>query len=91
MRELIIFFEILKLVPAIIHSIYFGCIRTIQLIAQLQVVWRISKNQIHRVLRERLENLDAVATQDLIDGVDCHNMESNNRCFQDFYGTELIR
>ena len=63
MRELIIFFEILKLVPAIIHSIYFGCVGAIQLIAQLKIVWGISKNQIHRVLRKRSKNLDAIAVK----------------------------
>jgi len=35
---------------------------------QLQIIRRVGKYQIHRVLGERVENLDAIALQDLVEG-----------------------
>lgn len=52
----------------IIDRGHFAEVGAIEVILQLQVIWGISEYQIHRVLGERIENLDAIALQDLVEG-----------------------
>ena len=42
-------------------------LRTIQLVAELQIIRRVGEDHIHRVGGERVEDFDAVAAQDLVE------------------------
>ena len=67
-RERVVRFEILELVPAIVHRIHLAQVGTIQVIAELQVIRRIGEDHIRRVRGERFEYLDAIAVEDLVEG-----------------------
>lgn len=73
--ELIVSFEILELIPAVVDRVHFGEVGTIQLVAELQVIRRVGEDHIHRVGGERAEDFDAIAAQDLVEGEKSH--ESN--------------
>ena len=60
-RELVICFEILELIPAVVDRVDFGEVGTMQLVAQLQVIRRVGEDHIHRVRGERAEDFNAIA------------------------------
>ena len=66
-REFIIFLEIAELIPTIVDRIHFGHVGAVEIVLELQVVWGVGKEYIHRILRQRLENFDAIAVQDLVE------------------------
>jgi hypothetical protein len=62
-------FVLIVFSPLVVDRIHFAQVRAIQVIFQLQIMRGISEYQIRRVLRERAKNLDAVALQDLGEGM----------------------
>ena len=56
-----------KLVPVVIHRIHFRVVGAVQFALQLQVIGRIGKNQIHRIRRQTVHQLDAVSSENRIE------------------------
>ncbi|MNQ96361.1 hypothetical protein D3C85_1119620 [compost metagenome] len=56
--------EAVELVPVVVDRIDLGVVRPQQVAAQLQVIGRVGEDHVHRLVRQALQHLDAVATQD---------------------------
>ena len=66
MGEEVIGIEAVELVPVVGNAFYFGVIRTGEITAELQIVWRVCKDEIHRVFRHAVHHVDAITLDDHI-------------------------
>jgi len=56
--------EAVELVPVVVDRVDLGVVGTQQVAAQLQIIGRVGEDHVHRLVRQALQHLDAVATQD---------------------------
>jgi len=66
--EVIIGLEGLEAVPLVVHCVDAGHIGAPEIAPELQIIWRIGEDQVDAVLGQALENLQAIARDDLVEG-----------------------
>src|SRR5260221_8436173 len=58
--------EAVEVIPLVVHSVDDGVVWTGKLAAELEIVGWISEHQVHRLVRQPRQRLDAVADNDAV-------------------------